>query len=693
MIYIKNVFGDHALFQAGAELRVSGWCDTKKTVTMTLRRGGKKVLEASGDPDDDGRFSLAFTTPGASFDTYSMTYTSGSEEKTVSDILFGELWMGCGQSNMEMPSEFMDAWPQMEQKMKARRIRVFMQNYAYNFRPDGKKIEDLPRVHGLKEYGHDFPFGMNTWDLPYEPQEEMYGRWICTDGEGEEILKSASGLCVGAVLKIYDQLAADGKGIPVGFLNVSIGATNIQTWIPREYMVKDAEMTRLLKESAEMTNDEEAWNDEKSPQGPYNQPSALFNIKIAPVIGVTVAGLMWHQGEGNLGLRQNYAFYKRSLELLHASYKELFAKHSDFYMICSHLFPFCYGEGFTGLGRINQAVTDFSKEFEDFAAAAPVHDLKSCFAIGRNHPIHPAHKFELGERFGDLALAMRYGYPGAKNIARAVDFSFEGNRVLIRFDNHLGPLELRGRYGFKVAGENGIFVNGEPRIADANTLELSHPGIEKIASCAYMMNNMDLFPTLYADGMPVSPFTNDKDKDPVATRRVWMYPELDSLTVPIFEADPEKQSADYDYFKRPSWREGKDSEIARDPALARTACTLRIRGSEGSDACEAYVPAYPYERLDLENFDCLTFELIHAKDLNGEIVLQTEKGNEIKIAIEQEKIAFDRMSCRADLSQLSLAEGDAVKKMIFRFANADGAPICHAAMEKFVLYPKNAGKN
>jgi sialate O-acetylesterase len=82
--------------QADRPVAVWGWASPGENVAVTL--SGKT---ASATPGADGKWLLRLPAQSANAQPQMMT-VRGKNTLTVSDVLVGEVWLGSGQSNMEM---------------------------------------------------------------------------------------------------------------------------------------------------------------------------------------------------------------------------------------------------------------------------------------------------------------------------------------------------------------------------------------------------------------------------------------------------------------------------------------------------------------------------------------------------------------------------------------------------------------
>ena len=206
MIKLPAVFASGALFQHGTDFDLRGEAKPLSAVTAELMRDGRIYARYGDVSDADGRFRLTLSAPGASFDEYCLSVRDPDGEARLENILFGELWIASGQSNMEMTNIFMRGKSSLYGRMSGKKLRIFAQDWLGGLACDGM--------------------------FPFEPQPDLPGAWIGADDTAK--LDNVSACASAAILELYDRLNRDGAEVPVGFLNVSVGATAIEAWIPRE---------------------------------------------------------------------------------------------------------------------------------------------------------------------------------------------------------------------------------------------------------------------------------------------------------------------------------------------------------------------------------------------------------------------------------------------------------------------------
>ncbi len=533
--------------------------------------------------DAEGSFSLEMEAPPASFDEYALTVTDGKSECSISDILFGELWIASGQSNMEMTNLFMRGKNELYKQMKCKKLRIFAQNWMGGLAADSS--------------------------FPFTPQDDLPGEWIGCDDPSR--LDNVSACASAAILELYNRLNKTGGNVPVGFLNASVGATTIETWLPRESIMTDGTVKDYITKIGRLPT-EDKFNTHGGAN--FTQPCALYNLKIAPFAGLRARGTLWYQGESNVASRESAEYYLAALRAYHSAYEKRFAPDGAAYqIICSQLYPWLYTSESTGsadectFGYLNQAFTDAADAEPDKFGIVTVYDLPPIWAFGMgNHPIHPSNKYEIGFRMGMLIHNRCHGGRGSRSAATLKEYKCGNGAVTLTFGQKLTCPEkqIRGCY---IAGDNGLYVEADAQIIRGGKLRLSHPHVKNPVNAAYMVSCLEQSGRLYSGELPVAPFMTDRTGRVAIEPKPWTRTENDSVFV-VAHVD----MADYrkiDAYPRPTWLCEPGTQLCRDNVFASCAGALRIFAGEDSFA-RIYAPAYTANRLDMYNYSGLSLNLI-----------------------------------------------------------------------------------
>ena len=181
-------------------------------------------------------------------------------------------------------------------------------------------------------------------------------------------------------------------------------------------------------------------------------PTVLFNAMVGPLTSYRIRGVIWYQGETNVGRA--------------AQYRALFpALIRDWRHRWENDFPFLFVQlaGF-GPQLPESAECPWAQLRESQASALSLDNtaMASAVDIGDASDIHPKNKQDVAHRLALGAERLSYGEnvlysgPTFRSVQR------EGSRLRVRFSNPGSELVIRDPYGyvrgFEMAGADGEFV-------------------------------------------------------------------------------------------------------------------------------------------------------------------------------------------------------------------------------------------
>ncbi len=102
---LLNIYADGMLFLQNSEAIISGTGTPGNKITLTLTDSkNNSVTTSEAIVLSDGTFNITFNTPAGSFDEYTIIIQENDKIfDTLENIVFGELWLASGQSNMQYP--------------------------------------------------------------------------------------------------------------------------------------------------------------------------------------------------------------------------------------------------------------------------------------------------------------------------------------------------------------------------------------------------------------------------------------------------------------------------------------------------------------------------------------------------------------------------------------------------------------
>ncbi|NXE16935.1 SIAE acetylesterase, partial [Lophotis ruficrista] len=261
-----SYYGDRMVLQkepAGAV--VWGYGEPGAAVTVALAEdGGSVVVKKTARVKGPSGTWTAVLDPMDHGGPYALTARQGSQNVTLRDVYFGDVWLCSGQSNMAMTvSQIANASRELAAAARYPYVRLFA---AAPARSDAE-LEDLERV-----------------DLPWSvPTAENLGHGNFT---------YFSALCWLLGRSLYEALR-----YPVGLVEAAWGGTPIEAWSSRRAL-RACGLPEDAGSPALSSSASQHWQ----LSGPQT-PSVLWNAMIHPLLNMTLRGVAWYQGEANAFLR------------------------------------------------------------------------------------------------------------------------------------------------------------------------------------------------------------------------------------------------------------------------------------------------------------------------------------------------------------------------------------------------------
>ncbi|WP_152286570.1 sialate O-acetylesterase [Flavicella marina] len=387
---LASFFSDHMVLQQNENVSIWGTENPKKKITITSSWGET----VSTKTDKNGEWNVKLKTPAAG-GPYSIEI-NGSETLLLNDVMIGEVWLCSGQSNMEMPVKGFKNQPVNGS-----------QDAILNGNNKNIRVFSVARNQSLK------------------PIKNVEGNW-----------KVASSKTVGdfsATAYFFGNQIQQTINVPVGLIVTSWGGSRAEAWTD-EATLKAFKSAKIPTEIPE-----------KSIQ---HTPTLLYNAMLHPIVGYTLKGAIWYQGESN---KNQASEYQDLITSMVTSWRKQW-NQGDFPFYFVQIAPYIYNK------NVNSA----------FLREAQLHTLNSLknsgmavtLDIGNKTYIHPAEKKKVGERLAYWALAKDYNVPGIEYSGPVFDtMNIDGAIATITFKNTPNGISSFGKEvtGFEVAGDDKIF--------------------------------------------------------------------------------------------------------------------------------------------------------------------------------------------------------------------------------------------
>ena len=457
-VRLPQFISDGMVLQQQTECKLWGWTNAgKKGVIVVTSWDDKEYLS---EVDKNGRFELKVKTPKAG-GPYYIGFSDGEELLTINNILIGEVWLCSGQSNMEM------------------QMKVF----------NGQPVEGTTR-----ELLHCNDSQLRLFTVKRNPkasyQEDVTGTWFEAD--------AASVRDFSATAYYFGKALRNTLGVPVGLIVTSYGGSACEAWMAKEWLEEDCIKAEWPKHYPDVKF---PITDEMVEKLHQRCPSALYNGQLKPLIGYSMRGAIWYQGEDNV---PRYSYYAKLLKRMVDGWRADW-QQGDFPFYFCQIAPYDYSliqwEG-------SQNLREQQLEAEKII---PNCRMACLMDAGLEYGIHPRKKQEAGERLGVLALANIYGIKGLPDFATYANVEFQNDTAVVSFDRSKEWVYFENGKPtqdlYEIAGEDRVFQKAEAWIS-RNRLYMKSEKVKKPVAVRYAWKDWAQGDLMH-DGLPVSSFRSD----------------------------------------------------------------------------------------------------------------------------------------------------------------------------------------
>ncbi len=489
-VTLPPVISDHMVLQRDVAAPVWGLASPGEEVSVSIAGQTKK---ATADAKGQWKVSLDPLKVAAC-----LTLTvKGKNTLTVQDVLVGEVWLGSGQSNMDMHvNSYTNGDP------------VLAQAAALTY----------PKLRLLHK-------GRKGWELAVPTNNVHFSALLFAFG-----------------VPLQREL-----GVPVGIMVGAVGGTPSGYWLTEEMYRSDKACQEQAKEFAKTYDFEAAqkkyqeqlavWKvaaDQakqakvKGPRAPTPAAKAgesagrignLYEAHVRPYAPYAIRGVLWDQGESGTAITGVDQF--NVMGALITGWRKEWGQD----------FPFLYVQKTSGGGtawNLDDPVTKNASAFSPLPKQVPGNNeglyrelhiriqqhpktaMVPCTDLGSG--THPTNKAGYGERAARVALGFVYGKPVEISGPLYASHTIEGNKVRVKF-THVGQ-GLAARHsdklqGFMIAGADKKFVWADA-VIDGDRVVVSSPAVAAPAAVRYAWSGNAPWANLFnKDGLPAQTFRTD----------------------------------------------------------------------------------------------------------------------------------------------------------------------------------------
>ena len=445
-VTLPKIFSDGMVMQRETNANLWGEAKASSNVKITTSWDNKSYVVRS---DSNGKWKTSVKTPKAG-GPFSITFSDG-EKLTINNILIGEVWICSGQSNMEMPMK------------------------GYKNQPVDNAVEDI--LHSKDSNLRLFTVKRNS---KFKPVDDVTGNW--------NEANPASVRNFSATAYYFGRELRRSLDVPVGLIVAAWGGSACEAWMTADWL-------KAFPDAKIPASEEDIKSKNRT-------PTVLYNGMLHPLIGFSMRGVIWYQGEDNV---TRYSTYADMLTTMIGGWRSVW-EQGDFPFYFCQIAPYDYK-------LINYTVNSaFLREQQSKAELMNQNcGMAVLMDVGMDFGIHPRKKYQAGMRLALLALDKTYGVEGLTSESAYYDkMEIKGDTAVISFKR--ADMWIYGAKGYKsdlfeIAGEDRIFHPAKAWI-ERSKVYVKCDSVKTPVAVRYAFKDWadgDLF----CDGLPISSFRTD----------------------------------------------------------------------------------------------------------------------------------------------------------------------------------------
>lgn len=453
-VKLPAIVSSNMVLQRNATITLWGWADADEQIRIDAS-WLSDPLNLTADKEGNWKVEVKTTNSKA---PQSIKIKSAESDILLDNILFGEVWLCSGQSNMTQPIK------------------------GYAGQPT---FGTLQAMIGAKNNNlRLFTVELNATMSPLKDVEKYRG-WQSANMES---VKNFS-----AIAYFFGQQLQETLDVPVGMIHTSWGGSLVEAWISNDVLGEMQEVD-LSKVDLKRGN---------------RFPTVLYNAMINPLIPYTIKGALWYQGESNASEPEKYT------ELFPAMVKDWRDRWGigEFPFYYAQIAPYIYGGNDAFADAANTA---FIREAQlQSLDLIPNSGIAITMDIGKMNRIHPPKKKEVADRLLYNALNQTYGieamdYSGP--VFDTAEITEEG--ILLKFKHaEMGLFVHDELENFEIAGADKVFYPATAKISGGRNVLVNSDKVAKPVAVRYAWRNWVMGTLFDTNLLPASSFRTDNWPD------------------------------------------------------------------------------------------------------------------------------------------------------------------------------------
>lgn len=443
-VILPAVIDHNMVLQQKTNAALWGKARPAAKVKITTGWNGKLYTAQAGS---DSLWHVSVSTPAAG-GPFSITFDDG-EKLVLKNILIGEVWVCSGQSNMAMP-------------VRGLRNQPVEGSNDLLLNAGNPNIRLFQVTRQLSDRAQ-FDAKVRSWE--------------------EADVESVSEMS--AVGYLFARIIQERLDVPVGIILTAWGGTRIEAWMSAPSLQTFSSAKIPASGNATKLN--------------QNSAAALYNAMVNPIVGFSIKGVLWYQGEAN---RKNSQEYPQLMQAMVADWRKRWnCGEWPFYYV--QIAPYKYDND-NKSSYLREAQLQALKLIPNSAMAVTAD-------AGRELSIHPPDKMTVGKRLAYCALARDYGInqlPFQGPVYRSMKIN--NDTVDLTFDHaqhglYAGNKDLTL---FEIAGEDKVFHPAGAKIT-ATGIRLRSDQVKNPIAVRYAFKDWFIGELFNTEGLPASPFRTD----------------------------------------------------------------------------------------------------------------------------------------------------------------------------------------
>lgn len=438
MLKFHGYFKEGAIVQRNAPVVIKGY--SNKDVLVSL--SGKNYTSSLVAKSQDGMFVAAFPPVSDCSDKYILT-ASTSDQKISVSLLFGDVYITAGQSNMSYSLNSVENQKEWINRAKKYNISILSLNE--------KPVSDICEIV-----------------RPSTPQQDFIN-------DNDWVFRCENFNNVSAISVQTAVILAKEKKVPIGIIHTAMGGLGIEAYLVREQVESDEQFLNYLKQSGRYVSKE---NYNSAGARNYSQLEGVWNEKITPLFGYSFSGFIWYLGESS-AYDYNYGvMFERGMQYL---IKEVKKQFSNLKFVCVQIAPeyYPYGDKY-GYSYVNEALANIEDQFEG-VFSVPIYDIEPRWNLNNGelyfHPIHTTNKDLVSYRIAK-ALINDFHFPKIVKTWRVE------SKIICEVKSEK-PLKKGKVNGFTIADEKGVYYPANATVIGAKKVEVFSSEVKNPTTVTY----------------------------------------------------------------------------------------------------------------------------------------------------------------------------------------------------------------